>query len=382
MTLALPEEVCRAAEGRRVPDADAGAVYGADLQELSRAAEAARIASKGRRVTFSKKAFFNAVNLCRDTCTYCSYKSGPADPGLSMMGLDDVSGLARLARGCGCVEALLVTGERPEERYAEARRWLRGMGFSSTAEYLVHASEAALAEGLFPHTNAGAMDEGQIRELRGSNVSMGLMLESSSARLGGGGMPHELAPSKEPGARIGALEAAGRCKMPITTGVLAGIGETPSEMVESLLEIRRLHERFGNIQEVIVQNFRPGEATPMRGEPPAGASYLARIVCTARLLMPGMNIQVPPNLLPGSYMGMVGMVNDWGGVSPLTPDHVNPGFAWPDIAGLESECAGAGYDLACRFPVYPEFMGMVPARLREMMDEVGEGGLVAGWRWR
>lgn len=379
----VPEPLHRALEQRRASRQDLVEMRGADLGALCGAAEGIRRQSKGMLVTFSKKAFFNVANLCSDSCSYCTYKAGPGDAKLSLLDMGQVRDLAALARKSGCVEALLVAGERPEDGYAEARSWLRSMGFSSTAEYLAHASEAALDAGLFPHTNAGNLRPEEMKELRRTNASIGMMLESSSPRLSGDGMPHRLAPSKRPEARLGALEAAGRLGIPVTTGILVGIGETYEETVDSLLAIRELHERHGNIQEVIVQNFRPNPDTAMRGSPPAGRSEFMRIVALARIAMPDMNIQVPPNLSPGTYHEFLGAgINDWGGVSPLTPDHVNPGFAWPDIGRIEELCAGAGYRLACRFPVYPEFMHMVDHPLRERIARVEDGGLVAGGYWR
>lgn len=354
-----------------------------DPAELLAAAGQLRDAG-GHVVTFSKKAFFNVVNLCRDSCSYCTYKAEPGSAKLSMMGPEQLEGALGMAARYGCVEALLVTGERPEESYPAARAWLRGNGYGSTAEYLAHASEAALELGLFPHTNAGNLEYGELAELQKTNVSMGLMVENSSARMGEKGMPHERAPSKEPDARMGVLEDAGRLGIPMTTGMLAGIGETLDEAVDTIFAIKGLHERFGNIQEVIVQNFAPKPDTRMRGHPPAGRDYFMALVALARVVMPAMNIQVPPNLSPHTYADYLGAgINDWGGISPLTPDYVNPEFAWPRIGALESECAVRGHELKCRFPVYPGFVGMVPGGLRDKMGAVAdESWHVRGERWR
>lgn len=374
------------AEAARILDAamsDAGA-----LRLLLRAACAVRDRECARPgvVTFSKKAFFNAVNLCRDVCTYCTYRSEPAEPSAVMMSLRDVEALGRAAARLNCVEALLVAGERPEERYDAARRWLAGEGFASTAEYLAHCSEALLGMGLFPHTNAGNLTRAEMADLSATNASIGLMLETSSARLGLPGMPHASAPSKEPAARLAALADAGSLGMPTTTGVLIGIGETHAELAESLWAIASLHGRHGHIQEVIVQAFRPKQGTAMRGAPPAGDAYLAAAAALARLMMPRANIQVPPNLSPGSYQDMLGAgINDWGGISPLTPDHVNPEFAWPAIRRVGERTARAGMRLACRFPVYPEFVGMSRRRIRDRMAEAAEedgSWLVREGRWR
>lgn len=375
-----------AAEGARI--LDAAASDEGVLRLLLRAARAVRARECPRPgiVTFSKKAFFNVVNLCRDVCTYCTYRSEPAEPSAVMMSQCDIEALGTAAARLNCVEALLVAGEKPEERYDAARQWLAKEGYASTAEYLVHCSEALLGMGLFPHTNAGNLTRSEMADLSATNASIGLMLETSSARLGGGGMPHAGAPSKDPAARMAALADAGSLGIPTTTGVLVGIGETHAELAESLAAIASLHGRYGHVQEVIVQGFRPKQDTAMRGAPPAGDAHLAAAAALARLMMPRANIQAPPNLSPGSYQDMLGAgINDWGGISPLTPDHVNPEFAWPAIRQVEGRTARAGMRLACRFPVYPEFAGMARRGIRDRMAAVAEEGgswLVEEEYWR
>lgn len=355
-----------------------------DPAEIFAAAAHLRTARKGRTITFSKKAFFNVINLCRDACSYCTYKAEPAQAKMSMMDPDAVEALLGTARRYRCVEALLVTGERPEERYAEARLWLKSHGFSSTPEYLMDVSERALEAGLFPHTNAGNLEGREMRLLADTNVSMGLMLESTSERLAERGMPHHLAPSKRPAERVATLKEAGRLRIPMTTGILAGIGETIEEAIDSLLTIREIHRRYGHIQETILQNFWPKQDTAMRGAPPADASRFMLLVSLARIIMPDMNIQIPPNLSPGWYHRHVHSgINDWGGVSPFTPDHVNPELPWPAISEIEQRCRDSGYELRCRFPVYPEFARMARPRLQEKMRAVSdEDGLVSGAYWR
>lgn len=355
-------------------------------RELFRAARMLQRQHKSRTVTFSKKAFLNVVNLCRDTCTYCTYKAEPRQSKAVMMSRQDADSILSMASRYGCIEALIVTGERPEERYDQARRWLAENGFKSTAEYLVHISERALEKGLFPHTNAGNLQRSEMVELQKTNVSMGVMLETASNRLSEPGMVHHLAPSKRPEERIKVLEEAGRLGIPMTTGLLLGIGETVHEVVASLEAIRRLHQRYANIQEVILQNFQPKPDTAMRRSPPADAGYFMAVVAACRVMMPDINIQIPPNLSPDTYHEFLSVgINDWGGVSPLTPDYVNPEFPWPAIQRLEADTRSAGCELECRFPVYPEFTHMVPADLCDKMSDVAQSEdimLVSRERWR
>lgn len=355
-----------------------------DSQELFLTAQNLRIKFKKKTVTFSKKAFFNVVNLCRDTCTYCTYKSEPKETKLSLMSKQQISDLLQLAKKYKCVEALFVTGERPEQRYQLARDWLKDNGFKTTAEYLVHASEMALKAGLFPHTNAGNLSFEEMRELKKTNVSMGVMLENTSKRLANKGMPHHMAPSKRPETRLEVLENAGRLKIPMTTGVLVGIGETVNEMIDSLLEIKRLDKEYGNIQEVIIQNFQPKPDTLMRDKRAADQKYFKIVVALTRIIMPQMNIQIPPNLSPESYHSFLSVgINDWGGISPLTPDFVNPEFSWPEIDKVDKYSKKAGFNLQCRFPVYPEFFSMIS---KEMMDKISvikdNKGFVEEQYWR
>lgn len=371
------EPLNAALDGKTITQEQAFEVYDHaknDPAELYKTASSLRNAHKQKTVTFSRKAFFNIVNLCRDTCGYCTYKAEPASQKISMMDKQDVRYLAKIARKFGCTEALLVTGERPEQKYGEARAWLKKNGFSSTPEYLVCASEIALEEGLFPHTNGGNLTKSEIADLKKTNVSMGLMLESSSERLVQEGMPHQMAPSKDPKERISVLESAGELRMPMTTGILLGIGETPHEAIRSIFAIRDIHHKYGHIQEIILQNFQPKHDTIMRGSAAAEESYFKTIVAITRVIMPRMNIQIPPNLSPDSYQSFLEVgINDWGGISPLTPDHVNPEFSWPQIQFVEQNTTRAGFDLRARLPVYPEFMHMADPGLHERMSEVTDG---------
>lgn len=353
-------------------------------EELFKTASILRDIHHKKIVTFSKKAFFNIVNLCRDTCSYCTYKADPDESKLSLMTMKNVLELAQLAKKYRCTEALFVTGERPEQTFQEARNWLKIEGFSSTAEYLMHASELALKEGLFPHTNAGNLTKSELAQLQKTNVSLGLMLENVSERLTEKGMPHYGAPSKYPKPRLVVLQNAGELGMPMTTGILVGIGETFYEIVDSIFAIKKLHEQYGHIQEIILQNFQPKQDTLMNAHPSAEENYFKIVVAVTRIILPKMNIQIPPNLSPSSYQSFLSVgINDWGGISPLTPDYVNPEFSWPEIKNIEKNSSKAGYTLKARFPIYPEFFNFIKSDLREKMSELNDGtNLVKEKYWR
>jgi FO synthase subunit 1 len=322
------------------------------------AARRIRDRSKPYIITYSRKVFINLVNLCRDTCTYCTYKKEPNSPMLSMLNPSQVHAVAEAGKKFCCTEALFVTGERPEQKYEQARTWLHSLGYSSTIEYVCHMSELVLEKtGLLPHTNAGSITKKEMSMLQDTNVSLGLMLETSSERLMEKGMPHEYAPSKNPKVRIKTLKSAGELRIPITTGLLVGIGETQEDLIDSLFIIRQLHEKYGHIQEVIMQNFAPKPETGMAKFPPTSTEYFLRSVAMARIAMPGMNIQVPPNLNPDIFGRYISAgINDWGGISPVTIDHVNPEFPWPSIGLVRKVTESNGRKLRARLPVYPEFL--------------------------
>ncbi len=355
-----------------------------DPSELFFAAQKLREKFKNNTVTFSKKAFFNIINLCKDTCSYCTYKAEPGEEKLSLMSKQQIKEMLQLAKKYRCVEALFVTGEQPEKKYQEARDWLKENGFKSTSEYLIHASELALETGLFPHTNAGNLNYEEMKELRKTNVSMGIMLENISERLTERGMPHYLAASKRPKTRLEILENSGKLQIPMTTGILVGIGETIEEVIDSILAIKQLHQKYGNIQEVILQNFQPKPDTIMKDSPSTDEKYFKTVVALTRIIMPEMNIQIPPNLSPKSYQSFLSVgINDWGGISPLTPDFVNPEFSWPQIDKVGENSKNAGFELKCRFPIYPEFFSFISKELRDKIAAIeDEEGLVKEEYWR
>ena len=342
-------------------------------QVIFETASKLRDKNKGRVVSFSKKAFFNIINLCRDTCSYCTYKAEPDDTKLSLMDEQTVKKLAELAKKYNCTEALFVTGERPEQKYQEAKEWLRKQGFSSTTEYLIHCSEIVLKQGVFPHTNAGNLTKNEMKELAKTNVSMGVMLENSSVRLREDGMPHQDAPSKEPLARLNILKNAGELKIPMTTGILVGIGETLEECIQSIYDIKKIHQKYGNIQEIILQNFHPKPKTSMFEHSTPEESYFKMVVALCRIIMPDANIQIPPNLSPDNYNEFLSVgINDWGGISPITSDYVNPEFSWPNIQNVEKKCGNLGFSLKARFPVYPEFVPLINNNLKQRISLIAD----------
>ncbi len=381
------EPLNRILDGKNISQDDAFEIFNISEKEpleLFQTAQIIRKQNKGTIVSFSKKAFFNLINLCRDTCSYCTYKAEPNESKLSLMSKNDVIQLLKLAKKYHCVEALFVTGERPEEKYREAKTWLKTNGFSSTPEYLVHASELALENGLFPHTNAGNLTMDEMRELQKTNPSMGLMLENVSERLTQKGFPHYLASSKKPKERLQVLQNAGKLGLPMTTGLLVGIGETPYEIIESIFAIKNLNDKYSNIQEIILQNFQPKPDTLMNNFPSTEENYFKIVVALTRIIMPGMNIQIPPNLSPKSYQSFLSVgINDWGGISPLTPDYVNPEFSWPEIKKIKENSQDAGFQLRCRFPVYPEFFSFLGNELKEKISVLKDSqGFVSEEYWK
>jgi len=378
-TLVLSSELLnRLVDGKELSKDDVYEIYQdaeRDPSELYKTAQFLRNKNKGHIVTYSRKIFFNLINLCRDSCAYCTYKSEPWEAKISMMTKQEIQNLITMGRRYKCTEALFVTGERPEQKYQEARTWLKQNGFSSTAEYLAYASEIVLSAGLFPHTNAGNLTKAEMSELKKTNVSLGLMLENTSERLSGKNMPHEFAPSKNPKARIKVLENAGELRIPMTTGLLIGIGESPFELIESIYAIKEIHKKFGHIQEIILQNFQPKPDTVMKDIPSPQERYFRTFVALTRVIMPEMNIQIPPNLSPISYFDFLSVgINDWGGISPITPDYVNPEFPWPSIESIERNCTNAGFQLRARLPIYPEFMSFVSSNLKSKIMEIADSG--------
>lgn len=329
-----------------------------DLNHLVEAASAVRNEGKGNIVTFSPKVFIPLTRLCRDYCGYCTFRLDPEDTDTLFMSPEQVLDVALKGQELGCTEALFTLGERPELRFEEAQSWLDERGYRTTLEYLTDMCEMVfLKTNLFPHANPGTMSRRELSQLKPFNPSAGMMLESTSKELYAVGGPHEFAPSKRPAARLKTIETAGILKIPFTTGLLIGIGETLDDRIESLLAIRELNEEYGHIQEVIIQNFKAKPLTPMEMEPDADTRHMLWTVSVARLILgPHVNIQVPPNLSADNYqMYLQAGINDWGGVSPLTIDYVNPEAPWPTLDNLRARTEKAGFVLKPRLPIYPEF---------------------------
>jgi 7,8-didemethyl-8-hydroxy-5-deazariboflavin synthase CofG subunit len=357
-------------------DAAVRLLQNASLDELLPAASALREKGKGNAITFSKKVFIPLTTLCRDYCGYCTFRKDPGQPGAHFMTPDEVLAVAEEGRRNGCKEALFSLGDQPERIFPEARDFLQKQGFERTLDYLAAMCELVLNEtGLLPHSNPGVMDASILARLKNSNASVGLMLETVSNRLMRGDLPHAKAPDKVPALRLRTMEEAGKLSMAFTTGILIGIGETLEERVDSLLAIRTMHEKYGHIQEVIIQNFRAKADIPMAHHIEPTMDDMLRTIAVARLILgPGMNIQAPPNLSYSDFPRLLDAgINDWGGISPVTKDHINPEAAWPQIAKLEAETGARGFNLRERLALYPEFLdldGFVSPTVRPYVDRL------------
>ncbi len=328
------------------------------LEVLLEAAEASKRRHKGDVVTVSRNVFIPLTNLCRNRCTYCGFAKQPDSAVAHSYSLEEVAEVVRGGVLTGCTEALMCLGDKPEIAYRSHRDWLAARGYDSTIDLLVEACKVALDGGMLPHTNAGVLCAEEMERLRPWNASMGLMLETTSQRLRGRGMAHYHAPDKDPAVRIRMHEEAGELAIPFTTGVLLGIGENVAERVDTLLTIRDLDARHHHIQETIIQPFHPKPGTRMRATAPIRDDEVVGWVALARLVLgPRMNLQAPPNLAPEMLGRLLRAgLNDWGGVSPVTIDFINPEAPWPAIDKLRALCKAGGQRLRDRGPVYPEWI--------------------------
>jgi FO synthase len=353
-----------------------------ELLGLLHVADALRARHHGEVITYSRKVFLPLTNLCRDYCGYCTFRKDPGEVGAKTMTPDEVLEVATAGAKLGCKEALFSLGDKPEALFPDMRQELARYGHRRTLEYLAEMCQLVLEHTpLLPHANPGVMGPKDLERLRAVNASMGLMLETTSRRLLGPGMAHDNAPDKDPAVRLKTLENAGKLRIPFTTGILIGIGETFAERVEALCAIRDLHERYGHIQEVIIQNFRVKPGIPMQAHAEPTLLDFLRTIAVARIILGGeMNIQAPPNLTPEQYqLLLTAGINDWGGISPLTIDFINPEAPWPQIRTLERVSAELGLRLRQRLALYPEYIVHKPGfvdvalepRLRAMVDAEG-----------
>ena len=363
-THALRRALARADQGKALSEDEAAALMGArggDLHRLLSVAAHLRDLGTGDRITYSRKVFIPLTMLCRDHCHYCTFAKPPARLEAPFMTPEEVIVIARAGRARACKEALFTLGDRPEERYEVAREWLTSRGFASTLDYVRATAISVIEEtGLLPHLNPGVMSYEELARLKQVSASMGLMLETSSDRLSSKGGPHFGSPDKHPSVRLRTIEDAGRLAIPFTTGILVGIGEDAHERAASIFAIRELHRRYGHIQEVIVQNFRAKPGTAMAGSPePEEEEFLAAVATTRVVMGPHVSVQAPPNLSDAVQQQRLldAGISDWGGVSPLTPDHVNPERPWPAIESLAATTASRGKTLRERLTIYPRFAG-------------------------
>ena len=380
----------RADAGERLSDADALALAECeDLPALMRVAAGLRDTAHGNFISYSRKVFIPLTQLCRDVCHYCTFAHPPRRGERAYLTRDEVLAIARAGAKAGCKEALFTLGDKPELRYRAARDELAALGHETTLSYLAEMAGLVFKEtGLLPHLNPGLMTRDDLETLRKVSVSQGIMLESASERLAQKGGPHFGSPDKHPARRLATIEAAGEAAVPFTSGILIGIGETRRERIEAMLALRDLHERHGHIQEIIVQNFRAKPGTKMADAPDPGEDDHLWTIAVARLVFgAAMNLQAPPNLMPDALEAMIAAgINDWGGVSPVTPDHVNPEAPWPELDRLAERTANAGKLLVERLAIYPEYAQqpakwLDPALRTAALRRIDGQGLARTDRW-
>lgn len=352
-----------------------------ELLFLLDAALTLKLKYTGRIVTYSRKVFVPLTNLCRNKCAYCGFRREPHKPGAGFMSFNEAMSIVKLGEKLGAKEVLVSTGEKPETKYDEARRYLKKMGYSSTVEYVKDFEEKVLkeTEHMMPHTNIGVLSKKEMMELKPLNASMGLMLETISERLTKPGMPHENSPWKHPKVRLKMIKDAGELKIPFTTGILIGIGETWEERIDSLLELRKINREHDHIQEIIIQNFKPEPNTPMELYPSPTTIETLKTIAIARLVFHNeTSIQTPPNLNIEAYQTyLLAGINDWGGISPVTPDFVNMEYPWPKIVEVRKATEEVGFTLRERLPIYPKyifkqwFSRALESKIIELTDDRG-----------
>ena len=333
-------------------------VIKSNLPTLLQSAAKIRDDTWGKEITYSRKVFIPLTNMCRDTCTYCTFVKHPSKPEARILTPEQVLFMAKQGEAHGCKEVLFSLGEKPELRYPEAKKKLAILGYNRMTSYLRDMCKLILDKtSLLPHVNAGTLSNQEIDELKPVSASMGMMLETITKRLSKKGGPHYACPDKTPIQRLRTLSRVGKKNVPFTTGLLIGIGETFEERIEALEEINKIHAKYGNIQEVIIQNFRRKPDIKMANHPEPTLEAMLRTIAAARIILnPEISLQAPPNLSDRHIKYIQAGINDWGGISPVTIDFINPEHAWPDIEKLRNSCIKAGYKLNERLTVYPKYI--------------------------
>lgn len=351
-------------------------VQGTDILLLMEAASLIRTQEKGNTVTYSRKIFIPLTNMCRNTCSYCTFVKAPDHPEAHIMSLDEVRGQLKKGEDTGCKEVLISLGERPELRYSYSKEWLNSLGYRRMIDYVYDTCDMILQESsMIPHTNAGALKFEELKLLKEVNGSMGMMLESINPNL----EAHKDCPDKHPRVRLNTIRYAGELKIPFTTGILIGIGESHKDRVDSLFAILEEHHKYGHIQEIIIQNFRAKKETNMSSWPEPTVWDMVKVIAISRLIFgEKMSIQAPPNLTPEMHqLFLLAGINDWGGISPVTPDFINPEKPWPHIVNLKKVCSELGFELRERLTVYPtylqtaKFHSHIYSRIEDYADEEG-----------
>ena len=375
----IGEILAKALEGKKINVEEAYQLINLDFKHLPvlmATANLLKFKGKKDKVSFSKKVFIPLTNLCRNACKYCGFRLEPSNKKAGFLTPKQVLEIAEKGKKMGCNEALFTLGEKPEEKYGEAKIQLKRLGYNTTIEYLYDMCKTVFEKtGLLPHSNPGVLTIEDLRDLREVNLSLGLMLENVSSRLCEKGGPHEFSPGKNPKIRLETIENAGKLNIAFTTGILLGIGETPEEIIDSFNVLREIHEKYQHLQEIIIQPFMAKKGTPMENHPEPSWFTLLKTVAVVRIFFgSNMNIQVPPNLtkpiidlLP--YAG----INDWGGVSPITPDHINPEKPWPKLYELKEITQNCGFVLKQRLPIYPEYvkekLWFIPEKFKDTVFE-------------
>lgn len=371
------------APGKEMQGLPVAEAQGEDLVALMARASEIRDAQWGRVVTYSRKVFVPLTNMCRDTCGYCTFVKHPDDPSASLLGPEQVLAMARRGERAGCKELLFSLGEKPERRYEKARSALAAQGHDHLTDYLAEMCALVLREtSLLPHVNAGTLQDDEIDRLRPVSASMGMMLETVSRALTRKGMPHHACPDKMPVQRLRTLERTGEKRVPFTTGLLIGIGESWEDRIEALHAINEAHLRHGHIQEVIIQNFQRKPGIAMENHPEPSLEDMLRTIAAARIILePEISLQAPPNLSARHLDYLRAGINDWGGISPVTIDFINPQHEWPEIANLAKSCGQLGYDLQERLTIYPRYLlgnGFLSDEMRASVEALARGdGLAA-----